>query len=232
MLKIYTRLYYNTNNSTAQISKFFVYLSSHIMALESTQPLKETSTRNLTGDYAWPVLVNTIWGITCKKPRGYAVVSYYITHANSWTKLNIIQHFFRLCSIQGPPLWSSGQSSWLQIQRPGFDSRRYQIFWEVVGMEQGPLSFVSTVEKLLEGKRSGSGLENWDYSCREASRWPCGTLYPQKLALISLTSGGRSVGIVHSRIQTMDFSFFSVLYKNLYTGAYTHKHNKRMIHNF
>jgi hypothetical protein len=31
-----------------------------------------------------------------------------------------------------PPLWSSGQSSWLQIQRSGLDSRRYQIFWEVV----------------------------------------------------------------------------------------------------
>jgi hypothetical protein len=26
-----------------------------------------------------------------------------------------------------PPLWSSGQSSWLQILRPGFNSRRYQI---------------------------------------------------------------------------------------------------------
>jgi hypothetical protein len=26
----------------------------------------------------------------------------------------------------GPPLWSSGQSSWLQIRRPGFDSRHYQ----------------------------------------------------------------------------------------------------------
>jgi hypothetical protein len=26
------------------------------------------------------------------------------------------------------PLWSSGQSSWLQIQRPEFDSRHYQIF--------------------------------------------------------------------------------------------------------
>jgi hypothetical protein len=26
------------------------------------------------------------------------------------------------------PLWSSGHSSWLQIQRSGFDSRRYQIF--------------------------------------------------------------------------------------------------------
>jgi hypothetical protein len=25
-----------------------------------------------------------------------------------------------------PPLWSSGQSSWLQIRRPRFDSRHYQ----------------------------------------------------------------------------------------------------------
>jgi hypothetical protein len=25
-----------------------------------------------------------------------------------------------------PPLWSSGQSSWLQIRRTGFDSRHYQ----------------------------------------------------------------------------------------------------------
>jgi hypothetical protein len=28
----------------------------------------------------------------------------------------------------GPPLWSSGQSSWLQIQRSRFDSRRYHSF--------------------------------------------------------------------------------------------------------
>jgi hypothetical protein len=27
---------------------------------------------------------------------------------------------------EGSPLWSSGQSSWPQIQRPGFDSRHYQ----------------------------------------------------------------------------------------------------------
>jgi ribosomal protein L37E len=25
-----------------------------------------------------------------------------------------------------PPVWSSGQSSWLQIRRPGFDSWHYQ----------------------------------------------------------------------------------------------------------
>jgi hypothetical protein len=29
-----------------------------------------------------------------------------------------------------------GQSSWLQIQRSGFDSRLYQIFWAVVGLEE------------------------------------------------------------------------------------------------
>jgi hypothetical protein len=39
-----------------------------------------------------------------------------------------------------PPLWSSGQSSWLQIQRPRFDSRRCHILWEVVGLERGPLN--------------------------------------------------------------------------------------------
>jgi hypothetical protein len=43
---------------------------------------------------------------------------------------------------------------------PEFDSRRYQIFWEVVGLERGPLSLVMIIEELLEWKSSGSGLEN------------------------------------------------------------------------
>jgi hypothetical protein len=49
-----------------------------------------------------------------------------------------------------PPLWSSGQSSWLQIRRPGFDSRHYQK--KVLGLERGPLSLVSTTEELLDRK--------------------------------------------------------------------------------
>jgi ribosomal protein L37E len=28
--------------------------------------------------------------------------------------------------VMWPPLWSGDQSSWLQIRRPGFDSRHYQ----------------------------------------------------------------------------------------------------------
>jgi hypothetical protein len=35
---------------------------------------------------------------------------------------------------------------------PGFDSRRYQIFLEVVGLERGPLSLVRIIEELLERK--------------------------------------------------------------------------------
>jgi hypothetical protein len=70
-----------------------------------------------------------------------------------------------------PPLRSSGQSSWVQIQRSGFDSERYHIFWEVVGLERGPLSFMSTTEELLGRKKSsGSGLESREYSRKDASR--------------------------------------------------------------
>jgi hypothetical protein len=46
---------------------------------------------------------------------------------------------------------SSGQSSWLQIRRSGFDSRHYQKK-NVVGLERGPLSLVSTSEELLDRK--------------------------------------------------------------------------------
>jgi hypothetical protein len=34
----------------------------------------------------------------------------------------------------------------------GFDSRRYQIFWEVVGLERGPPILVRIIEELLERK--------------------------------------------------------------------------------
>jgi hypothetical protein len=74
-----------------------------------------------------------------------------------------------------PPVWSSGQSSSLQIQRSGFDSRRYQIFWEVVGLERSLLSLVTTTEELLERSSSGPGLENRDNGRRNPPRWPCDT---------------------------------------------------------
>jgi hypothetical protein len=76
----------------------------------------------------------------------------------------------------------------------------------MVSPEQGLLSLVSTTEELLVRKRSGSGLEIWEYGRRDPSRWPRGNLYLQKLALTSPTSGVRVVGIVRSRTQATEFN--------------------------
>jgi hypothetical protein len=35
---------------------------------------------------------------------------------------------------------------------PGFDTRHYQIFWEVLSLERGSLSLVRTIEEQLERK--------------------------------------------------------------------------------
>jgi hypothetical protein len=107
-----------------------------------------------------------------------------------WPIFDIISALFELknnnriyINLPLRPLWPSGQSSWLQIQTSMFDSRHYQIFWEVVGLEGSSLSLVSTIEELLGRNSSGSGLENWEHGCRDPSHWPRDTLYPQKLTL-------------------------------------------------
>jgi hypothetical protein len=48
-----------------------------------------------------------------------------------------------------PPLRSSGQSSWLQIRRPGV---RFPALpkKKVMGLERGPLNLVRTTEELLD----------------------------------------------------------------------------------
>jgi hypothetical protein len=42
--------------------------------------------------------------------------------------LTVTLAFIQDSPVKQPPLWSSGRSSWIQIQRSGFNSRRYQIF--------------------------------------------------------------------------------------------------------
>jgi hypothetical protein len=60
---------------------------------------------------------------------------------------------------------------------PGFDSRLYQIFWEVVGLERGPLSLVRIIEELLERKSSGFGQENRINGRGDPLRWSRDNLY-------------------------------------------------------
>jgi hypothetical protein len=49
-------------------------------------------------------------------------------------------------SLRGLVVRVSGYRS----RGPGFDSRPYQVFLEVGGLESGPLNLVRTIEELLE----------------------------------------------------------------------------------
>jgi hypothetical protein len=66
---------------------------------------------------------------------------------------------------------------------------------------------VSANEELLEIKISGSGLETEITAVGIRHADHVATSIRKKLAITSPTSGGRSVGIVRSRTQTMEFSF-------------------------
>jgi hypothetical protein len=77
-------------------------------------------------------------------------------------------------------MWSSGQ-------RSVFNARLYQVFREVVGLERGPSSLVSTAEELLAKNSRGFGLETREYGRGDLLRAPCDTLYPKKLAQTSRT---------------------------------------------
>jgi hypothetical protein len=112
-----------------------------------------------------------------------------------------------VCEV--PSLWSSAQGSQLQIQ---IQFLELSDFWEVVGLERGALSLVRTIEELFGRNSSGSGQENLDYGRREPSRWIPNTFYPQTLALIWPTRGGRSVGIVHSRTKATDLLVIKLIW--------------------
>jgi hypothetical protein len=84
-------------------------------------------------------------------------------------------------------------------------SNKYEA--EVVGLERGPLSPVRAIEELLERKSIGFGLERREYGQRDPTCWPRGMFCQRKLALTSLTSGGRSVCIVRSWTQATVISF-------------------------
>jgi hypothetical protein len=79
------------------------------------------------------------------------------------------------------PLWSSGQSFWLQIRRSRFRFPGTTRKKKLVGLKRGPLSLVSVIEELFGRNCSDCGLVSRKYGRRDSSRWPRGTLYPQKV---------------------------------------------------
>jgi hypothetical protein len=93
---------------------------------------------------------------------------------------------------------------------PGFDSRRYQIFWEVVSLERGSLSLVTIIEELLERTVAAPVWKTEINGRGNLLRWPWHNLYQRKLALTSPTSGGLLVGIVDWRLSPG--VFFNVIH--------------------
>jgi hypothetical protein len=91
---------------------------------------------------------------------------------------------------------------------PGFDSWRYQIFWEVVGLERGRLSLVSTTKELLEWKSSNSGSRKSRLTAVVIHcAYHATPSIHKKLALTSPTGGGHSVGVVLLRAKATEFFF-------------------------
>jgi hypothetical protein len=93
---------------------------------------------------------------TCFGPYGPSSGEIQLHQLPILEKLSILQRIrcFTIAHSYGvsrPPLWSSRQSSWLQIRRPGFDSPHYQNK-KGMGLERGPLSLVSRTEELLDRK--------------------------------------------------------------------------------
>jgi hypothetical protein len=78
---------------------------------------------------------------------------------------------------------------------------------KVVGLVRGPLSLVSTTEELLDRKVAApvQKTESMAVGIRHADHVAPSIL--KKLAITSPTSGGRSVGTVRSRTQTMEFFY-------------------------
>jgi hypothetical protein len=73
-----------------------------------------------------------------------------------------------------------------------------------VGLEQGPLSLVSTTVELPGRSSSGSGLEIREYGRRDPLCSLRDTLYGQQVGITSPTSCGSSVGIDRSQIKAME----------------------------
>jgi hypothetical protein len=108
-----------------------------------------------------------------------------------------------------PPLWSSGQVSGYRSEvRVRFSALPDFLISSSYGT--GSTQPREYNWGAILKKSSYSGLENGEYRRRDPSRWPRGTLYPQKLALISPKNDRSSISIVRSRIEATEFSIFNV----------------------
>jgi hypothetical protein len=94
----------------------FCHRTCCVTVFESILRLGDVIRQKLTAGVPW-------WVYTAKLPT---IDFSGIFNQTRETSTIFKQHFYQVTSSTGPPLWSSCQSSWLQIRRPGFDSQHYQ----------------------------------------------------------------------------------------------------------
>jgi hypothetical protein len=77
---------------------------------------------------------------------------------------NFLRYYPSLCGlvVRVPGCRSRG---------PGFDSQSCQIFWEVVGLEWGPLSLMNTTEEVLGRNINGFSPESQEYCRGDPLHW-------------------------------------------------------------
>ena len=76
----------------------------------------------------------------------FSILFQYTASQRNGLRFILILHFRLIDRLCGLVVRVSGY----RYRGLGFDSRRYHIFWVVVGMERGPLSLVRSNEELLE----------------------------------------------------------------------------------
>jgi hypothetical protein len=100
---------------------------------------------------------------------------------------------------------------------------------------QGTTSQKTTFFTVTTVKTSNPMKDNYaeiEYSRRDPSHWPRGTLYPQKLALTSPTSSGCSVGSVRSWTQAMEFIFSLINPLTIFCHKWLWMYSSLLTHHF
>ena len=115
--------------------------------------------------------------------------------------VTLYYNLYRLCGLVV-------RVSGYRYRGPGFDPRRYQIFWVAVGVWNGVHSASwGQLRSYLNEKSSGSRSRKQRLTAvGTRCAYHVTPLCPLKLALTSPTGGGRSVRIVRVRTKATEFS--------------------------
>jgi hypothetical protein len=103
--------------------------------------------------------VLSLWSVMWNAPGLYYVVFPKFGWYKIWSlkvEYILVMSSLECFSVHGHLCGQVVRVSGYRSRDSRFDSRRYLILCELVGLEQGPLSLVNMTEELLEWKNSGS----------------------------------------------------------------------------